>query len=82
MTEIEKLAKYALQNADWTEKGMDYVEMKIKAQTIVGLFVALRNTLAPHVTPDLFEKVNDLEDELLEYIDETFLDSKPTKQHG
>jgi hypothetical protein len=71
MKNSEQILKYEVSPDDW--KNMNIVDMKIKAETITALFIAIENTLAPHISPEESELINATKDKLLSYLDKYFI---------
>ena len=68
------MEKYTIKSDDWSD--ISLVDIKMKAQSVVSLFIILENTLAPHITPEETELIEDTKNKLLSYLDKTFIDNK------
>lgn len=68
------LAKYQIKQEDWDN--VNLVEMKMKAESVVSLFVVLENILAPHISPEESEMIDKTKNHLLNYLDEFFINGK------
>lgn len=67
MEKSKELAKYQIENEDW--KNINLVDLKMKAENVVSLFVTLRNVLAPIATPEESELIEKTKQTLLNYLD-------------
>jgi uncharacterized protein YxjI len=72
MTDLELMTKYNILDNDWDN--MQVVDAKMTAQTVVGLFIALENTLASKIDPYLGENIDNVKSEILTYLDTYFID--------
>jgi len=68
------LEKYQINPQDW--RNMDVVKIKMKAESVVSLFLILENTLAPHITPVESEMIESTKTHLLNYLEESFLNKE------
>lgn len=66
---IKKLEKYKINMEDWDSPMIAVVEMKMKAQNTISAFAIISNSLAGQLHPELSDKIDSLEVELLEYLD-------------
>jgi len=71
MKNSERIKKYELAKSDWSN--MAIVDMKMKAETITALFIAIENTLAPHISPEESELINATKSKLLDYLDKVLI---------
>lgn len=71
MSTLELLKKYKVSIEDFDN--IDLVTMKMKAESVVLLFKAIENTLAPHISPVESEKIDDTRKHILDYLDKYFI---------
>jgi hypothetical protein len=71
MEKSELVKKYKIKDKDW--KNITLVEIKLKAQTVVALFIAIENTMASCISPVQSELIDNTKKELLTYLDENFI---------
>jgi len=77
MNKSKELEKYQINQEDW--KNINLVNMKMKAESVVSLFLVLENTLAPHISPVESEMIKNTKTHLLEYLDKYFIE---VEQHS
>ena len=68
------LAKYQIKQEDWDN--VNLVEIKMKAESVVSLFVVLENILATHISPEESEMIDKTKNHLLKYLDDFFINGK------
>lgn len=68
MTNGERIAQHELKLEEWKSSDMRYVNGKIQLETIEALFIALVNTIAGQIDPELLDKIDGLRDEIIEYL--------------
>ena len=73
MNKSKELEKYQINQQDW--KNIDLVNMKMKAESVVSLFLVLENTLAPHISPVESEMIDKTKNAILKYLDNSFIDN-------
>ncbi len=71
MNKSKELEKYQINQQDW--ENIDLVNMKMKAESVVSLFLVIENTLAPHISPVESEMIDNTKKHLLKYLDEHFI---------
>ena len=67
----KKIEKYEIEKQDWNN--IDLVNMKMKAETITALFIAIENVLAPHISPVESSAIENTKNLLLDYLDNSFI---------
>lgn len=77
MNNSKKLEKYQINQEDW--ENIDLVNMKMKAESVVSLFLILENILAPHISPFESEMIENTKTHILEYLDKHFVNL--SKEH-
>ena len=65
---MEEMLKYKVCHEDW--RNLNLVEMKHKAESIVALFTVLENLIAPNVSPEQMEILDEAKCNILECYDE------------
>ncbi len=75
-TNINRLNQYYIIESDF--KNLRLVEAKMKAESIIGLFIALENIIAPIANPEIADDVAATKHKLLNYIDEYFINQNGT----
>lgn len=68
MTNAERIAQHQVNLDEWSPENMNYVNGKIQLETIEALFIALVNTIAGQIDPELLDKIDGLRDEIIEYL--------------
>ena len=71
MKTVDLVKKYEIQKEDWED--INLVDVKMKLQTVMALFLAIENTLAELVTPAESDLLENTRDEILKYIEENFI---------
>lgn len=74
MEKAKQLEKYKLNPEDW--ESISLVDAKMKAETVVSLFLILENTLASCISPEESELIDSTKTKLLEYLDKNFINNK------
>jgi len=69
-----QIATYEIENKDWND--IDLVNIKMKAETITALFIAIENTLAPHITPIESSLIESTKKQILEYLNKNFISGR------
>jgi hypothetical protein len=67
MKNTKLLPLYEIQVEDWSN--MTLVEMKMKAESIVSLFMVMENISAPHITPVESDAMRNARDRILRCFD-------------
>lgn len=71
MNKSKELEKYEIKKEDWDN--INLVQMKMKAESVVSIFLVLENTLAPHISPVESEMIEKTKNHLLKYLDDCFI---------
>jgi len=73
MSKSKELEKYQINEQDWNN--INLVQMKMKAESVVSLFLVLENTLAPHISPVESGMIEKTKSAILKYLDNSFIDN-------